>query len=92
MPIELSPDLEALIEKRLARGGYRNAEDVIRHALEEQEIVQADLAWSDEDRQALDAKIDRSLEEFAQGNVYGPDEARKKLAEMRVARAANSER
>jgi hypothetical protein len=39
--------------------------------------------WSDEERRALDEKIDRALDQVAAGKVYGPDEARRKLAAMR---------
>jgi hypothetical protein len=39
--------------------------------------------WSDQERRALDEKIDRALEQVAAGKVYGPEEARQKLAAMR---------
>jgi hypothetical protein len=45
--------------------------------------------WSDEDRHALDEKIDRALEQVAAGKVYGPEEARQKLAAMREFRRAD---
>jgi hypothetical protein len=41
--------------------------------------------WTEEERRALDEKIDGALAEVATGNVYGPEEARRKLAAMRDA-------
>jgi hypothetical protein len=43
-------------------------------------------------RQALDGKIDRALDEAVSGKVYGPDEARRKVAGMRDAHLANLDR
>ena len=34
MQLNLPPDLEALVQKRLVSGAFANAEEVIRHALE----------------------------------------------------------
>jgi hypothetical protein len=45
--------------------------------------------WSDEERRALDEKIDRALDQVAAGKVYGPDEARRKLAAMRESHLAS---
>ncbi len=45
--------------------------------------------WSDEERRALDEKIDRALEQVAAGRVYGPEEARQKLAAMRKSHLAS---
>jgi Arc/MetJ-type ribon-helix-helix transcriptional regulator len=86
MQLNVPPDLEALVQKRLATGAFANAEDVIRHALE---ALDAEESWTDEERRALDRKIDRALEQAAAGKVYGPEEARRKLAAMREAHLAN---
>ena len=87
MPMQFSvpPDLEALMQKRLASGDFRDAEDGC-HALE---ALDAEESWTDEDRGALDEKIDRALEQVARGEVYGPDEARRKRADMRKAHMAD---
>ena len=87
MHIEIhDPDLEAGIRKRLASGAYASAEEVIRRALE---VLDAEETWTDEERQALDEKIDRALEQVAAGKTYGPEEARQKLAMMREAHLAD---
>jgi Arc/MetJ-type ribon-helix-helix transcriptional regulator len=70
----------------LATGAFANAEDVLRHALE---VLNAEETWTDDERSALDEKIDRALEQVAAGRVYGPEEARRKLAAWREAHLAD---
>jgi Arc/MetJ-type ribon-helix-helix transcriptional regulator len=82
MQLNVPPDLEALVQKRLATGGFASAEDVIRRALE---TLDAEENWTDEERHALDEKIARALEQVASGLVYGPEEARQRLAVLREA-------
>ena len=86
MQIDLPPDLEAIVQKRMASGAYTSVEEVFRRALEAQE---ADDAWTAEERQALDVKIDRALEQVAAGKLCGPEEARRRLAAMRAAHLAS---
>ena len=50
MQLNVPPDLETLINKRLSSGGYRSVEDVLRRALEAQD---AEESWTDEERRAL---------------------------------------
>ena len=50
MQLNVPPDLEALINKRLSSGGYTSVEDVLRRALEAQD---AEESWTDEERRAL---------------------------------------
>lgn len=85
MQVNVPADVEALVHKRLASGSFATAEDVIRRALE---TLDAEETWTDEERRALDEKIDRALEQVASGKVYGPDEARQKLAELRATHLA----
>jgi Arc/MetJ-type ribon-helix-helix transcriptional regulator len=86
MQLNVPPDLEALVLKRLATGAFANAEDVIRRALE---TLDAEESWTEEERLALDEKIDRALEQVASGRVYGPEEARRRLAALRDTHLAN---
>jgi Arc/MetJ-type ribon-helix-helix transcriptional regulator len=87
MQLDVSPDIEALLQKRLNSGGFANAEDVIRRALES---LDAEESWTEEERRALDEKIDRALEQVSSGKVYGPEEARRRLAAMRDPHLANN--
>ena len=82
MQLNVPPDLEAIVQKRLATGAFANAEDVLRRALE---TLEAEESWSGEERRALDEKIDRALEQVSAGLVYGPEESRRKLAALREA-------
>ena len=43
MQLNVPPDLETLINKRLSAGGYDSVEDVLRRALEAQD---AEESWS----------------------------------------------
>jgi Arc/MetJ-type ribon-helix-helix transcriptional regulator len=52
MQLDVPPDLETLIKKRLSGGGYASVEDVLRRALEAQD---AEESWSDDERKALTA-------------------------------------
>ena len=86
MQLTVPPDLEALVQERLATGAFANAEDVIRRALE---TLDAEESWTVEERHALDEKIDSALEQVAAGRVYGPEEARRRLAALREEHLAN---
>jgi Arc/MetJ-type ribon-helix-helix transcriptional regulator len=82
MQLNLPADIDALVQKRLATGAFANAEEVIRRALE---TLDAEESWTEEERCALDQKIDRALEQVAAGRACSPDEARRKLAELKDA-------
>jgi len=64
----------------------RNSEEAIPRDLEP---LDADASWSEEERQLLDAKIDRALEQVAAGKPHPPEEAVRRLAAMRDAHLAN---
>ena len=58
MQLNVPPDLETLIKKRLSSGGYTDAEDVLRRALEAQD---AEESWTDAERHALSAHIEEGI-------------------------------
>jgi antitoxin ParD1/3/4 len=66
MQLNVPPDLEALINKRLSSGGYASAEDVLRRALEAQD---AEESWTDEERQALSAPIEQGFLQSERGEL-----------------------
>jgi len=86
MQLTIPPDLEALVQKRLASGAFADAEEVVRRALE---ILDDEESWTPQERQALDEKIDRALAQVEGGKTYGPEEARRKLGAMREAHLAD---
>jgi Arc/MetJ-type ribon-helix-helix transcriptional regulator len=71
----------------LATGAFANVEDVIRRALE---TLEAEESWTAGERRTLDEKIDRTLEQVPAGQVYSPEEARRKLAALREAHWAKN--
>jgi len=84
MTIELKPELEALIQKRLESGMFQDVEDVLLQALESQD---AEEAWLQLHRREVAEKLDRAMEEFDQvGGIHG-SEVRQRLQEMKAARA-----
>ena len=50
MQLNVPPDLEKLINKRLSSGGYANVEDVLHRALEAQD---AEESWTRDKSRAL---------------------------------------
>jgi antitoxin ParD1/3/4 len=76
MQLNVSPDLETLINKRLSSGGYTNAEDVLRRALEAQD---AEESWTDEERRALSAHIEEGYLQAERGELIDGAQAAKKL-------------
>jgi putative addiction module CopG family antidote len=80
MQVNVPPDLEALVQRQLATGAFANVDEVIRRALE---TLEAEEHWTAEGRRSLDEKIDRAREQVADGRVYGPEEARRRLATLR---------
>jgi len=59
MPIEIKrPEIEALIQQRLHSGAFKSVEDVLFDALE----IQGEReAWLQENKEAINAKIERGL-------------------------------
>ena len=88
MTIELTPEVEALIQKRLASGIFENIGDVIYRALESQD---AEEAWLLLHRREVGDKIDRAIAEFDRGDGIPASEVRQRLQEMKASRPAGSQ-
>ena len=80
MQLNLPPGLETLINKRLSIGAYRDAEDVVRRALEAQD---AEEAWSDEERRALSAHIEEGYRQAERGELIEGAQARREIQAMK---------
>jgi Arc/MetJ-type ribon-helix-helix transcriptional regulator len=78
--LNVPPDLETLINKRLASGGYLSAEDVVRRALEAQD---AEESWSDEERRALSSHIEEGYLQAERGELIDADQARHEIHTMK---------
>ena len=66
MQLTVPADIETLIKKRLSSGGYANAEDVLRRALEAQDAKES---WSEEERRALSAHIEEGYLQAERGEL-----------------------
>jgi antitoxin ParD1/3/4 len=80
MQLNLPPDLETLINKRLSSGAYTNAEEVLRHALEAQD---AEENWTDEERRALSAHIEEGYQQAERGELIDGEQACREIQDMK---------
>ncbi len=80
MQLNVPPDLETLINKRISSGGYTNAEDVLRRALEAQD---AEESWTEEERQALAAHIEEGYQQAERGELIDGAQARHDIQAMK---------
>src|SRR6266852_7538032 len=80
MQLNLPPDLDTLINKRLSSGAYTNAEDVLRRALEAQD---AEESWTDEERRALASHIEEGYLQAERGELIDGVQARREIQTMK---------
>lgn len=80
MHLNIPPDLETLINKRISSGAYSNAEDVLRRALEAQD---AEESWTDEERRALSAHIEAGYQQAERGELIEDAQARREIQAMK---------
>jgi len=77
MTIQITrPEIEALIQQRLHSGAFESVEDVLFDALE----IQGEReAWVQENKEAIDAKIERGLAQLDRGEGIPGDRLRSRL-------------
>ena len=80
MQVNLPPDLETFVKKRLSSGGYESVEDVFRRALEGQD---AEESWTDEERRALTALIEKGFLQAERGELIDGDQVRREIQGMK---------
>jgi antitoxin ParD1/3/4 len=80
MQLRISPDLEKLIKRRLSSGGYTNVEDVLRRALEAQD---AEESWTDDERRALSAHIEKGYLQAERGELIDGAQAGREILAMK---------
>lgn len=80
MQLNVPPDLETLINKRLSSGGYATADDVLRRALEAQD---AEESWTDEERRALSAHIQEGYLQAERGELIDGAQARREIQALK---------
>jgi Arc/MetJ-type ribon-helix-helix transcriptional regulator len=83
MTIEITrPEIEALIQRRLHSGAFKSVEDVLFDALEMQSEREV---WLQENKEAIDAKIERGLAQLDRGEGIPRDQIRGRLEADKVA-------
>jgi putative addiction module CopG family antidote len=80
LQLNLPPDLETLINKRLSSGAYSNAEEVLRRALEAQD---AEESWTEEELRALSAHIEEGFHQAEHGELTDGVQARREIQAMK---------
>jgi antitoxin ParD1/3/4 len=76
------PEIEALIQQYLHSGAFESVEDVLFDALE---IQGQREAWLQENKEAINAKIERGLAQLDQGEGIPGDKLRERLEADRAA-------
>ncbi len=83
MTIEINrPEIEALIQQRLHSGAFESVEDVLHDALEMQGEREV---WLQENKDAINAKIERGLAQLDRGEGIPGDHLRTRLAADKAA-------
>lgn len=83
MTIQINrPEIEALIRQRLHSGAFESVEDVLFDALE---IQREREAWLQENKEAINAKIERGLAQLDRGEGTPGDQLRARLADDKAA-------
>jgi Arc/MetJ-type ribon-helix-helix transcriptional regulator len=80
MQFNIPPDLQTLVDKRLASGGYTSVEDVFRRALE---ALDAEESWTDEERRALSAHIEEGFLQAERGELVDGVQARREIQALK---------
>ena len=80
MQFKVPRDLQTLVERRLATGGYADVEDVFRRALEAQD---AEESWTDEERRALSAHIEEGFLQAERGELIDGATVRAEMQAMK---------
>ncbi len=82
------PEIEALIQKRLASGAFESVDDVIYRALESQD---AEESWLLLHQREVSDKLERAMAEFEQGGGVPASQVRQRLQELKAALPTESE-
>jgi antitoxin ParD1/3/4 len=73
MTITLKPEHEQLIAEALRTGAYQNPEEVIGRALE---MLHSEDECLQDQKESIEAKIERAFAQFERGEFLSPDESR----------------
>jgi antitoxin ParD1/3/4 len=80
MHLQISPDLENLINKRLSTGAYDSPEEVLRRALELQD---AEESLTEDERLALSTQLEEGYLQAERGELIDGEHARNQISKMK---------
>jgi Arc/MetJ-type ribon-helix-helix transcriptional regulator len=89
MDIRLSPEIAALVEQDMARGGYDSVEEYVAGAIE---LMHEQEEWFGETLEEERAKLEQSLAEAHRGDVFTEEEVRAKMKAMKAEWIARHQR
>lgn len=89
MTINLKPEDEKLIQKRLQGGGFSDVQEVIHHALQVQD---AGEAWLELHKQEVSEKIERAIDQADRGEGMSAEQSRAWLEAKKAAWRAEQRR
>jgi len=81
MTIQLTPEDEKLVQKRLQSGVFRSVEEVIHDALASQN---AETEWLTENKEAINEKIARGIAQLDSGEGVSGEVARARLQQRKA--------
>ena len=80
MTVELKPEIEALIQKRLQSGTFSSAEEVIERALE---LLSAEEDWLADNRDEIATQIQEGWDEAQQGELTDGQNVRAEMQQFK---------
>ena len=80
MIITLRPEHELLIAEAMRTGAYQNPDDVISRALE---MLRTEDEWLQDQKDSIEAKIERAFGQFERGESMSPEESRADMEERK---------
>ena len=89
MTVNLKPEDEQLVQKRLQSGVFADADEVIHRALES---LDAEEDWLQENRQAINDKIERAFHQFERDEGMTPEDSLARLEAKKAAWRAEQRR
>lgn len=76
MTVQLKPEIEALIQKRLASGAFSTAEEVIERAIE---VLTAEEDWLAENRSLISSQIQEGWDEAQRGELSDAEDVQAEM-------------
>ncbi len=80
MAIEVSPEIQAMIDQDVARGPYESAQQFVEEAIRR---LHAEEEWFAENREEISAKIEEGWAAIEREELLDEDEVRRDMEKMK---------